>query len=88
MVLSSCSLYDDVGSCRINNRPTSLLQIDAERIIPFLRETGLVSAEDVDVIRRQPSPAQRIHTLLGILPAKGFQAFQVSSEAYLLNIRI
>ncbi|XP_045607412.1 uncharacterized protein [Procambarus clarkii] len=51
-------------------------QIDVERIIPFLRETGLVSAEDIDAIRRQPSSGQRIHTLLDILPAKGSQAFQ------------
>uniref|UniRef100_A0A0P4W5K3 CARD domain-containing protein n=1 Tax=Scylla olivacea TaxID=85551 RepID=A0A0P4W5K3_SCYOL len=55
---------------------TKFAQIDAERIIPFLRDTGLVSVEDIDVIRRQPSPVQRIHTLLDILPAKGFQAFQ------------
>ncbi|XP_037785444.1 uncharacterized protein LOC119581152 [Penaeus monodon] len=51
-------------------------QIDVERIIPFLRDTGLLSPEDVDAIRRHPSPAQRIHTLLDILPAKGSQAFQ------------
>lgn len=50
-------------------------QIDVERIIPFLRDTGLLSPEDVDAIRRHP-PAQRIHTLLDILPAKGSQAFQ------------
>ncbi|KAK8726702.1 hypothetical protein OTU49_010006 [Cherax quadricarinatus] len=51
-------------------------QIDVERIIPFLRDTGLVSAEDIDAIHRQPSQGQRIHTLLDILPAKGSQAFQ------------
>ncbi|KAK3883688.1 hypothetical protein Pcinc_012008 [Petrolisthes cinctipes] len=51
-------------------------QIDVERIIPFLRDTGLVSAEDVENVRRHPIPGQRIHTLLDILPAKGSQAFQ------------
>lgn len=51
-------------------------QIDVERIIPFLRDTGVLCSEDVDAIRRHASPSQRILTLLDILPMKGSQAFQ------------
>ncbi|KAB7497429.1 hypothetical protein Anas_11092 [Armadillidium nasatum] len=50
--------------------------LDIERLIPPLRENNILTQDDIDNLRRQANPVQRMHNLLDILPSKGSQAFQ------------